>query len=484
MIRKIFPLLLMLALISPLVSFAQKTPVHYDPDATYRLALDLFEKEKFGAARELFDQVISQISDPQNEVRVSALYYSGVCAAELFNPDAEALLLTFVDQHPSHPQQNLARFQLGNVKYRDRKYRDAARWFASVKVRDLDASTREEYYFKRGYSIFMTNDNEGARQMLGQIQNPNSRYYPPASYYRGHMDYLDGNLTDALEAFKKLENDATFGSVVPYYITQIYYMQEEYDLMLEYAEPLLEEATARRGPEIAKLMGEAWFRKEDYQRALPYLETYFKESPQRITRDDQYQMGYAYFSAGRYSEAISHFDKVISGNDAMAQNAHYHLADAYLRTDQKRFARNAFLAAFQNKHDETIAEDALFNYAKLSYELAIDPYNEAILSFQRYIQEYPRSERIEEAYRFLVNIYLTTRNYRDAMASIEKVQINTPQLRSAFQRIAYYRGVELFNNGDFAGSVSHFDKSSRYPESQNIAAQTLYWKGEALYRQE
>lgn len=484
MIRKIFPFLLLLAFLSPLEGRAQKTPVHDDPDATYRLALDLFEKEKYGAARELFDQVINQLNDPSNEVGVSALYYSGVCASELFNPDAEALLLTFVDQHPSHPQQNQARFQLGNVKYRDRKYRDASRWFASVNVRELNPAAREEYYFKRGYSLFMTDDNAGARQMFRQIQDPNSRYYPPASYYHGHMDYLDGNLSVALGTFKKLENDPTFGSVVPYYITHIYYLQEEYDLLLEYAEPLLEEATARRGPEIAKLMGDAWFRKGNYQRAIPYLEIYFRQSPQRITRDDQYQMGFAYYSAGRYRDAINHFDKVVSGNDAMAQNAHYHLADAYLKTEQKRFARNAFLAAFQNKHDEAISEDALFNYAKLSYELAIDPYNEAILSFQRYIEEYPRSERVAEAYRFLVDIYLTTRNYRDAMASIEKIQINTPRLRSAFQRIAYYRGVELFNNGDFAGAVTHFDKSIRYPDNQSLAAQTLYWKGEALYRQE
>ena len=484
MIRKIFPFLLMLALFFPLAGTAQKTPVHDDPDAIYRLALDLYEKEMYGAARELFEQVISQTNDNSNEIRVSALYYSGVCAAELFNPDAEALLLTFVDRHPSHPQQNFARFQLGNVKYRDRKYRDAARWFASVRVYELEPSRREEYYFKRGYSLFMTDDYSGARQMFGQIQNPDSRYYPPAAYYQGHMDYLDGNLAEALDAFKKLEYDNTFGPVVPYYITHIYYMQGEYDLLLDYAGPLLEDASARRGPEIAKLMGDAWYRKGDYQQAIPYLETYYRQSGQRITRDDQYQMGFAYYSTGLFGEAIQHFEKVISGDDAMAQNAHYHLADAYLKTDQKRFARNAFLAAFQNKHDESITEDALFNYAKLSYELAIDPYNEAILSFQKYIEEYPRSARVEDAYGYLVDIYLSTRNYRDALASIERIQINTPRLRSAFQRIAYYRGVELFNNGDFPGAVTHFDKSARYPENHSIVAQALYWKGEALYRQE
>jgi len=484
MIRKIFPILLVLATLIPQAGFSQRTPVHDNPDATYRLALDLFEKEKYGAARELFEQVISQINDPHNEVRISAHYYAGVCSAELFNPDAEARLLEFVDRYATHPQQNLARFQLGNVKYRERKYRDAARWFGTVQVRELKAEQRDEYYFKRGYSLFMTDNNALARQMFSEIREPSSRYYAPATYYFGHIAYHDGNLTTALGAFRKIERDETFGPVVPYYITHIYYMQQEYDMLIEYATPLLAEASPRRGPEIAKLIGDAWFKKGDYNRAIPYLETFFRQSPQRVTRDDQYQMGFAFFSTGRFREAISHFDKVIGGNDALAQNAHYHLASAYLQTDQKRFARNAFLAAHQNKHDDAIAQDALFNYAKLSFELALDPYNEAILSFQKYIDEYPRSPRVDEAYRYLIDIYLTTRNYKDALASIEKVQINTPRLRSAYQRIAYFRGVELFNNGDFSGAVAHFDKSARFPENNIIAAQALYWKGEAFYRQE
>jgi TolA-binding protein len=484
MIRKIFPLLVALLAFTSFTGSAQKTLVHDQPDATYRMAVDLFEKQQYGAARALFEQVISQVNDPKNEVSASALYHAGVCAAELFNPDAEGLLLSFVDQHSNHPQQNMARFQLGNVKYRERRYRDAARWFASVRVRDLHPDLRNEYYFKRGYSHFMSNDDAIARQMLSEVKEPSSLYYAPANYYAGHIDYLNGNLSTALAAFKKLEQDETFGPVVPYYITHIYYLQENYDQLITYATPLLADANPRRGPEIAKLIGDAWFRKGDYTKATPYLEQYFRLAPQRISREDQYQMGLAYYSTGKHREAISHFDKVISGNDALAQNAHYHLAAAYLKVDQKRFARNAFFAAYQNKHDEAIAQDALFNYAKLSYELALDPYNEAILSFQKYIEDYPRSQRVQEAYGYLVDIFLSTRNYKDALASIEKTPINTPRLRSAYQRIAYYRGVELFNNGDFGGAVTHFDKSARYAESTSISAPALYWKGEALYRQE
>ncbi len=484
MIRKIFPILLAFSLLFPLSGFSQQTPAYDTPDATYRLALDLFEKGKFGAARELFEQVIGQIDDKHNEVRISSMYYAGVSSAELFNPDAHARLLEFVDNYPTHPQQNMARFQLGNVNYRDRKYRDAASWFGTVQVSDLKPTMRDEYHFKRGYSLFMTENNALARQMFSEIRDDSSPFFAPATYYFGHIAYSDGSLTTALSAFRKIGNDETFGPVVPYYIAHIYYMQQEYDLLIEYATPMLATANPRRAPEIAKLIGDAWFRKGDFARAIPFLETFFSQAPQRITRDDQYQMGFAYFRVGRFGDAINHFDRVIGGSDALAQNAHYHLAAAYLQTDQKRFARNAFMAAFQNKHDESIAQDALFNYAKLSFELALDPFNEAILSFQRYIEQYPSSPRIEEAYRYLIDIYLSTRNFKDAMASIEKVQVNTPRLRSAYQRIAYFRGVELFNNGDFGGAVAHFDRSARFPENNNISAQALYWRGEALYRQE
>ena len=129
-----------------------------------------------------------------------------------------------------------------------------------------------------------------------------------------------------------------------------------------------------------------------------------------------------------------------------------------------------------------ITQNSLFNYAKLSFELSLDPFNEAILSFQRYIALYPTSPRRDEALQHLVNLFLTSNNYRDALASIEAITVKTPVLRTAHQRVAYFRGVELFNNGDFKSAIEHFDISLRFPENRIIRAQSLFWKGEALFR--
>jgi TolA-binding protein len=58
---------------------------------------------------------------------------------------------------------------------------------------------------------------------------------------------------------------------------------------------------------------------------------------------------------------------------------------------KKNYARNAFKKAYDLGNDPTVTEDALFNYAKLAYELSFDPYNEAIIALRDYMAKYPRS---------------------------------------------------------------------------------------------
>jgi TolA-binding protein len=476
--------LLATVLILPMALAAQRTSIYNEPDAAYRAALELFNKQKYGAAKELFRKVVAQIDDPYDETRGSALYYSGICAAELFNPDAEALLVEYINTYPTHPGQNLARFQMGNLNYRKRNYREAVEWFSSFNGNRLEPGKRLEYLFKKGYSHFMTEEFPAARQALAQIKDPASPYYAPATYYYGHIGYLEGDYDMALESFRRLSRDENFGPVIPYYITHIHYLQENFDALLEYAPGLLEEASPRRAGEISRLIGEAYFRREAFKEAIPYLERHLRESGASVTREDHYQIGFSYYKTGDYSNAIRHLERATNATDELAQNAWYHLADAYIQTNQKRFARNAFNQAYQLGHAGFITRESLFNYAKLSYELSLDPYNEAILSFQRYIDDYPDSERATEANTYLIDLYLTTSNYKEALTSIERMNINTPRLREAFQRISYYRGVELFNNGSFPDAIAHFQKARRFSENPRIYSQSLFWEGEANYRLE
>ena len=86
-----------------------------------------------------------------------------------------------------------------------------------------------------------------------------------------------------------------------------------------------------------------------------------------------------------------------------------------------------FPFCFKYAFDKQIKEDALFNFAKTAYELSYDPYNEAVSAFEEYIDKNPDSERVDEAYEFLLQIYLTTKNYESAINAIDKIKQKTDE---------------------------------------------------------
>ncbi|MFN9799638.1 MAG: hypothetical protein ACK54P_06425, partial [Bacteroidota bacterium] len=103
-----------------------------------------------------------------------------------------------------------------------------------------------------------------------EVKDSQSEYALAATYYYSHIAYEEKDFETALAGFRKLESDSRFSPVVPYYITQIYYKQKKYDELLAYAPAALDLATTsetRRGPEIARLIGDAYFIREKYAEA-------------------------------------------------------------------------------------------------------------------------------------------------------------------------------------------------------------------------
>ncbi len=399
---------------------AQPTQIYTSDVVAYELGLELYNKGKYGAAQKQFDEAVRKIGDPNSEISVNSEYYAALCALALFNKDAEHLLTQFVENHPESPRVKNVYFQLGRYNYRKKRWKNVINWFEQVDMFDLNNNEVAEYHFKKGYSYFMLDDFENAGKILYEIKDVDTKYTAPARYYYSHIAYNKGDYQTALEGFQRLANHEKFAKVVPYYITQIYYLQKKYEDLLAYGPALLDSATPKRAPEISRLIGDSYYQTQKYEESIPYLEKY-RKSNYLISPQDNYQLGYANYKAGEFDKAVRIFTKISDSNDELAQTAYYHLADCYINLDQKKFARNAYKAASLMEFDIKIKQDALYNYAVLSYELSYDPYNKSIDAFLEYIEKYPNSDRTKEAYEYLVNVYMTTNNYRAAMKSIEKI---------------------------------------------------------------
>lgn len=463
---------------------AQKTLLFTDEDYTYKLGVELFEKERYAQAMELFDKVIAYYGNEHTDIKADAEYYRALCSIELFNNDAEYLIARFIAKYPESPRTRVAYFEMGLYKYRKRKYEEALLYFDKVWKQNLTREQLYEYYFKRGYSYFKTEDLTASAKMFYELLNKDSKFTAPAQYFYAHVAYLDKNYETALNGFTKLNDDPTFAPLVPYYMVQIFYLQGKTDKVLELGTELLTQTDTKREAEIARLVGEAFYARKEFQQALEYLE-FYKKKADTYTRDDMYQLGYAYYMTQNYEQAIATLSNITNVEDGLTQNAFFHMADCNLKLERKEQARMAFEAASRLDFNKEVKEISLLNYAKLSYELSYSPFNETITAFYDYITTYPNSIHHDEAYSYLVKVYLSSRNYKEALASLNKIKVKSPEMMAAHQRVAFFRGLELFNNLQFSGALAAFELSlGERAFDKKMHSLAIYWKAEALYRLE
>ena len=461
--------------------YAQQSVDHVVDYDSYREGLELFDKEKFGPAQEQFNRAIQRINNPASELYKDATYLSAICAIELFHADAEALILNFIHQYPESKHIKQAYFNLGKFQFRKKRYKDVIEYFDKISVADLEKDQQAEYYFKRGYSLFMEEKFDAAANNFYEIIDTDNPYTSTARYYYAHISYEDGKYETAANNFKKIEKDPLFAPIVPYYFTQIFYLQGKYDQLLAYAPALLDSITTDRSSEISRLVGDAYYKTNRFSEALPYLEKFIIGNP-TARYEDKYQMGYAYYKIGDCEKAIQWLQDAIGDNDTINQSAYYTLGECYMKVGNKRQAKTVFRTASESSIDPNIKEDALFNYAKLAYELSYHPYDDAILAFEEYINSYPKSTKIDDAYEYLVAVYYTTKNYKEALRSIARIKDKNYKLQEAEQRIAYYRGIELFNDGDYKQAFDLFMQSEASPLDPSLVAQSVYWKADASFR--
>lgn len=460
--------------------FAQKTQLVLDKEGLYKTGIELFDKKQYTAAQKAFSDYM--LSVPGNTLlKADAEYYAAACGIELFHKDGEWRMKEFIELHPESNKVKWAYFYLGKSNFRKKKYKETIEYLEKVDIYELNKEDLAELYFKRGYSYFSEKNNEKAKADLYEIKDVDNKYSQPANYYYSHIAYQEKNYETALQGFTRLMTSETFGPVVPYYITQIYFIQGKYRDVIKHAPALLDDSShVQKEGEINRMIGESYFNIKDFGNAL----TYFKKSYAtggNFNNYGNYALGYCYYQIKDYKNAMMHFEKATDTKDSLAQNAWYHLADCQIQTGNKAKARNAFYAASGMDFDPVIQEDALFSYAKLCYELSFAPYNDAVLAFQKYIKEYPSSPRKSEAYQYLVNVYSTTKNYSQAIASIEKVQPLDPILKITYQKLIYFKGVEFFNNIELDSATRYFKKSVSVNFDKTYNALSYYWLGEISY---
>jgi tetratricopeptide (TPR) repeat protein len=247
--------------------YGQKTAIYVDKDALYKQGIELFDKKQYVSAQKNFNAYAAISTAPI--LRSDALYYAAACGIELFNRDSEWLMREFIEKNPSSIKINSAYVYLARANFRKKKYDETLEYFDKVDIYKLDKDQLAEFYFKRGYSYLQKKNEAKAKADFYEIKDVDNKYAFPANYYYSHIAYNEKNYEIALQGFNRLVGNETFGSVVPYYITQIYFIQGKYEQVVKEAPKLLSDsANIQKSGEINRMIGESYFNLKDFSNAL------------------------------------------------------------------------------------------------------------------------------------------------------------------------------------------------------------------------
>lgn len=469
-----------------LTGISQAPASYYQPSRMYGDALNMFEHEKYASAHEAFSSFLVDARPKEQTLEINARYYIALCALYLTQPDAEYLLEKFITDFPSSPWCGRAFWELARFNYQRKAFKAALEWFLKIESSELKESELAEYYYKRGQCYFERKEWQSARIDFAIAKNYSSEYKSAAIYYYSHILYISGDLQASLEGFLSIENDSRFAAALPEYIITIYHRQRKWNDVVRYALPILEQGKIEKEKaraQIARMLGDASFRLSDYGSAVKYLGLYISLSDKAVISDsDHYQYGVALMNIGRYDGAVMSLTQCKSSSDSLQMLSAYKLGECYLKLGKKEYARNAFEQAARFDINPEVQEDALFNYAKLAFELSFNPFHEAIDAFEKYLKNYPKSRRHDEAYEFLLNVYMKTKAYDRALMALEQIKEKDLRIRQAYQVVAFNRGVELFRTENYKRADSLFNTSMKYPVDASLHAEGIFWQAEIAYR--
>lgn len=462
------------------VAWGQSTDKYNSDYADFYRGEELFLKKQYAAARKEFHDFILNFEGKNDPFYVKAKYYEGISAIELYQNDAVDMLEDFNKEYPESIYKNDIFFRLGKYYYQKKKYNKVIEWYNQMEVVDIDSTRLDEYHFKLGYSYYEEGQMTEARNSFHEVKDGTSQYSGPSLYYYSHIAYENESYQVALDGFEKLKTDPKFEKIVPFYIAQIYYLQGRYAEVPQFAAILKAEAEVANEAEINLLIGDSYYKLGKYKESIPYLEQYDQKA--ETSRANDYQLGNAYFKSKVYDKAVKLLDRTTRVKDTMAQFAYYQIGQSYLGLDQPIPARAAFEQAADMDFKPNIAEDALYQFAILSYKLDLNPYDEAVIALEYYLLKYPNSSRKEDVYQYLVNVYTTTNNYTKALQSLDRLPNKDIQLKSAYQLIAFNAGVEQYQKANYDDAIRLFGLVDKYPMKAEISGKGKFWSADAKYQ--
>ena len=291
--------------------------------------------------------------------------------------------------------------------------------------------------------------NEQYRQLISLF--PESEYAPQAYYSLGWSYFVQQDLKKAKEIFTQF--------------------------LRTFPAHQLAEDTAFK-------LAEVEYNLRDYEQAIQRFQNYAAKYPQsRNHAQAFFYIAESYYYLEDYLTAVTYYAKSaeISYDNKLVLMSKVSLGWSYLKLEKFKIAQTYFDDAFKFAQEKNILSDDVYLgqatfYAEIgNLEKARDAYTDLIANF-------PKSERIVEAYLGLANTHYQGKNYRDAIKTYQKIierAADAPLPPEIAEKTYFGLAWAQLKGGDVDAAIKSFQTIKDSTESKTVKISALTQIGDA-----
>ena len=467
-----------------------------------RLAQQLVDEGHYYAASQSVSQFLNDADDASSAETERAEALGLVCDYFLLKGGTSSAITEWLSKphayHQSTAMANRLRVLGANLMVKEGKYDDALDVYSRCALDELNQREYEEALICKAVAYLSGIDNGQTTESaaLNRVAQAEAilqsltgckTHQMDMVYYSAYAKYVRGDYTGALADFSIIQQNSDYSSSANVYMADCYLHTGEPQKALSILNNQLPLAVIdnqekyqdpRYQDETNRIRGEAYFDQKNYTRAIESLQKYCLNT-EHPRRSALYKLGMSQFYIQEYQKAAPALSQsTYTATDVMAQSAWLNAGISYIHSGNKKQAQIAFQQASEMTASPELQEEALYNYALTLHEGQTMGFGESVGVFERFLNQFPKSQYAPSVSKHLTEVYFNTKNYKAALESINKIQNPSAEIRQAKQQVLYNLGLQEFNNGNYRQSDTYTAQAITLGSKE-----AQYIHGESAYRQ-
>ena len=482
--------------------------------AGFRRAEVFVEQEQFGAALELFDEVLKET--PPDDIKAAALYMKGMALTRLKrSEEASDAFQAILDQHNDSEFFSYALLSQAELLKQKEQYVEAAALYRQAAEKPATDAVAAEAWFQLADALFRQEKYEESAKAYTKLMAdfPNDARAQEALLQTAWAFHNAGLYADALRVIERAPRQdlpdeeaaqwlyvkancerqlmshaaavATYREILKQYaktryaassgyeLALVHYRAGEHDKAIKWAKPHVDDE--RLAPDVTWLMAESYAAMGRDDEAVQYYRILAEKYPENLrAADASFRLARLLQERGQFQQAALHYRNLIKNHpeNELLPQALFAAAYCLAREGRHDEAVRDWAQVIQLKPDAAILEEATYQKAMSEIHLKQDEAAQATL--HQLIEGFPKSKRMASAHFWFGILAHQAEHVDDAERFLRSAIELTGELELK-KKAEFHLGHVLYRQQKYDEAVGLLQGLLTSPIRNRFSAEMLEW---------